>query len=284
MGDACLVDGTPNTTLPTDDRGLAYGDGIFRTLRVESGAVVAWQAHMSRLAHDCDALELDRPDPRTLRADAARLFVDGGSGVLKIMITRGSGGRGYAPPDRGSRRIVSRHALPPHAGDTPAPLELERADLVLGEQPRLGGVKHLNRLEQVLARAECARRGLADAYLCTADGSIVATTMRNLLFRDETGRWLTPRLSRAGVAGATRARLMHALQVAGTPVIETEIGMDDMAGMHAVIACNSVGGVVAVTRMGDLQPRDSTSAAADCRRLIETDEKPVPLTGDSTGE
>lgn len=283
MGDACLVDGTSGATLPTDDRGLAYGDGVFRTLRVESGAVIAWQSHMGRLAHDCDALELDRPDPHKLQTDAARLFADGGSGVLKVVITRGSGGRGYTPPDRGSRRIVSRHALPAHAGDTPTPLELERADLVLGEQPRLAGVKHLNRLEQVISRAECERRGLADAYLCTADGSIVATTMRNLLFRDDSGHWLTPRLSRAGVAGATRARLMRALQAAGTPVIEAEVDIGAVAHMRAIIACNSVGGVAAVTRVGDRRPRDSASAAADCRRLIAADEPPMPLVGINTG-
>lgn len=269
MAETCLVDGVAVAQIPADDRGLAYGDGVFRTLRVRGGVPEAWPDHMIRLAHDCAALDLECPGQDTLAAEARTLFPAGGDGVLKILVTRGSGGRGYTPPDSGSRRIVSAHALPAHASDVPPALTLERAAITLGTQPVLAGVKHLNRLEQVLARAECARLGHADAFMCGDDERIVATTMRNLLFRDERGDWQTPLLDRAGVMGVTRTRVMRALAAAGTPVVERDIPLVDVTRMSAVVACNSVGGIAAVASLHGWRMPDSASAAADCRRLLE---------------
>lgn len=269
MADHCLVDGEPAALCPTDDRGLAYGDGVFRTLRITHGRPEAWAVHMTRLADDCARLGLPRPDADRLDRDARSLSAGLEASVLKIVVTRGSGGRGYTPAQAASvRRIVSRHELPAHARGTPPALALDWSPVALARQPLLAGIKHLNRLEQVLARADCQRRGAADAAMHDSAGWLISTTMRNLLLRDFYGRWWTPQLDQAGVAGATRQRLMHGLARNNQPVTACAIAVDGLATFDAVVACNSVGGVSAVQRIGETVFAHSESAAGICRRLL----------------
>ncbi|MDA3920835.1 MAG: aminodeoxychorismate lyase [Salinisphaera sp.] len=267
-----LIDGRATQHVASDDRGLAYGDGVFRTMRVRAGRVEAWATHMERLFDDCARLALRVPAQSTLAADAQRLVLDAGAAdaVLKIVITRGSGGRGYAPPDLPSvRRLSSIHPLPVHARDDPESLALDWSSIALGRQPLLAGIKHLNRLEQVLARADCQRRGIADAVMRDSNGWLIATTMRNLMFRTAGGEWHTPALDQAGVRGATRERLAAALASAGTPVLESRIRTDDIRHCDAVMACNSIGGIASVACIAETEFRASDNVARRCRRLLE---------------
>lgn len=270
MAERILVDGDAATVIPTDDRGLAYGDGVFRTLRVTGGMPIAWSDHMERLVDDCRRLALSFPGEEWLAADARRLFTAADEGVLKVMITRGSGGRGYAPPTgQASRRIVSAHTLPIHGAGGLEALELEYSPVRLAIQPLLAGVKHLNRLEQVLARAKCQRQRQEDALMCDAAGRPLCTTMRNLLFCDSNGQWTTPALTRAGVVGVTRQRLMRALDLRGRRVTAVDMTREDMVDMRAVIACNSVGGVRPVSRIDRHAFAASEKTAEMCRNLLK---------------
>lgn len=270
MASRWLVDGCPADSCPNDDRGLAYGDGVFRTLRVIQARPEAWPEHMIRLAEDCHRLGLASPEPQSLWHDALQLIDQRQDGVLKIMLTRGSGGRGYTPaPAAPLRRILSIHDLPAHALGEPAPLVLDWSPIALARQPRLAGIKHLNRLEQVLARDDCQRRGTNDAAMHDTSGWLISTTMRNLLLRDTHGQWWTPELDQAGVAGVTRQRLMRALAAAGHPVTERAIAADSLGGFDAVLACNSVGGVAPVMRIDQTSFADSTQAANACRILLD---------------
>ena len=144
-------------------------------------------------------------------------------------------------------------------------LALERSSIELAIQPRLAGIKHLNRLEQVLARAECDARGQADAWMADAEGFVIATTMRNLFFIDADGEWYTPRLARAGIIGATRQRLWRKLEQAGRRVSERDIRPSDLSGCSASVACNSVGGVVAISHL-DGRALDQSESAAEYAR------------------
>lgn len=262
MGDAMRIDGRDAGTLPADDRGLAYGDGIFRTIRVESGTALAWKFHYARLVHDCAALGLEAPARELLEADIQALAGDEASGVLKIVITRGSGGRGYSPPRHAvPRRIVSLHGgLPP----APEALALPRCPIVLATPAALAGVKHLNRLEQVLARQYCERRNVADAAMCDSSGRVICTTMRNLIFVDGAGDWWTPHLKHAGVIGATRERL----RAVAPALAECEIDRAHLDHFEGAIACNSVSGAIAVTRIGDHSFDDSRSLAERANALL----------------
>lgn len=264
MADATLIDGRPARELPTDDRGLAYGDGIFRTLRLEAGHVVAWPFHHARVVHDCAALGVEAPSRQALEADMQTLSPDGVSGVLKIIITRGRGGRGYMPPRYPSpRRIVSLHTGLPAA---PEALALPLCPIALATPAVLAGVKHLNRLEQVLARRYCDQHDVADTAMCDSAGHVVCTTMRNLIFVDGAQRWWTPDLTRAGVIGATRERLRSAVP----DLAEDEIDTTRLADFRAAIACNSVGGAVAVTRIGHHRFPDSQDLARHANALLAT--------------
>ena len=269
MDERVRVDGHAMSAVPVGDRGLAYGDGIFRTLRIEAGRALAWSEHWRRLQHDCAALGLGTPAETDIHDDIRALFGDADYGVCKIMVTRGSGGRDYMPPTPPRlRRIVSAHELPAHARGVPAPLALARCSIELAIQPRLAGIKHLNRLEQVLARAECDARGQADAWMADAEGFVIATTMRNLFFIDADGEWYTPRLARAGIIGATRQRLWRKLEQAGRRVSERDIRPSDLSGCSASVACNSVGGVVAISHLDGRALDQSESAAEYARSLL----------------
>lgn len=269
MDERIRVDGQASSAVPVGDRGLAYGDGVFRTVRIDSGRALGWWAHWQRLQHDCAALGLGTPVEDEILVDMQALFGDAEDGVCKIMVTRGSGGRGYMPPQPAQvRRIVSGHELPAHARGEPAPLALERSSIELAIQPRLAGIKHLNRLEQVLARGECSARGQADAWMADANGFVIATTMRNLFFSNADGDWYTPRLTRAGIIGATRQRLWCALEQAGMRVSERDIRPPDLGRCRAGIACNSVGGVVAISHFDGRELGESESAAAYARGLL----------------
>lgn len=149
-----------------------------------------------------------------------------------------------------------------------AALRLPRASVTLAEQPRRASVKHLNRLEQVLARRECAERHWPDALMCDAQGRLIATTLRNLVFADGADRWWTPDLRRAGVAGVTRQRLMAARDAQGAPPAVVDIDPARLADFQAAIACNSVGGAIAVDAIdGHTLPASRQMAAAADRLL-----------------
>lgn len=259
-----LIDGVPGKQVPAADRGLNYGDGVFRTMRVTGCEPVAWNAQMACLMRDCQRLALPRPDTKTLYREARELFANRHEGVLKIVITRGSGGRGYAPPEPAEPlRMVSAHPAPRAVGQ----LALQTSAIGFPCQPALAGIKHLNRLEQVLARAECAQHGWADALMLSTEGHVISTTMRNIVLAMD-GCWLTPALDKAGVAGATRARIMTAVSRAGRPITEARLLLSDCYAARAMIACNSVSGITPVVRLGTHELPDSMAMAADCRARL----------------
>ncbi len=237
------VDGQPASQLPLSDRGLAYGDGLFETLRVSGGRVPLLTLHLQRLAAGCQrlAIGLDLAQvEEELRTFAALL----GQGVAKLIITRGDGLRGYAPPaESRPRRILLASALPEWpAQHAEQGVRLFPCQTRLAEQPLLAGLKHLNRLEQVLARAEWQDPAYAEGLLCDTSGRIIEGVFSNLLLvRD--GVLLLPDLQRCGVAGVMRAAL---LQVAGEQGIESRIAdlsVDDLLQADEVLLCNSLYGV-----------------------------------------
>ncbi|WP_423824009.1 aminodeoxychorismate lyase [Salinisphaera sp. SPP-AMP-43] len=271
MAESCLVDGRPSDHVAADDRGLAYGDGVFRTLRLARGRPVAWAAQYARLAHDCRALYLPTPAADVVARDLTRLGGMLGPAIAKIMVTRGSSGRGYTPAlQANARRIVTVTSADPST--LPDSLELERSPVAFGDQPLLAGVKHLNRLEQVLARRDCAERHSADALMCDSSGRMISTTMRNLVFADAAGHWWTPKLTRAGVAGATRQRLMAARAELGRPITVSDIELSALPEFTAVVACNSVGDAISVSRIAEQCFVASSGLARQANALLRDSE------------
>lgn len=247
-----LVDGKPSESVAAEDRGLMYGDGVFRTLSLRDGVPRWWDDHLACLAADCDRLGLPRVAWDVWRNDLGALDIPAGEAVLKLVVTRGAGMRGYRPsPDRPCTRlaIVMPAPCPVHPGDR---VRARVCRLRLGHQPALAGVKHLNRLENVLAQAEWDDPEIAEGLLLDQDGHLVGGTKSNVfIVRD--GRLVTPALSRCGVAGVARARLIGIARAAGLDVeLNDGLWLEDVMRADEVLLCNSV---IGLWRVGRLEER-----------------------------
>jgi len=226
------------------DRGLHYGDGVFETLPMSVGVVLHWERHLERLRLGCARLGMACPKDTLLRADLDRLRAGVDHGVLKLIVTRGVGGRGYRPPDPAKpTRIFARHPRRPY------PPALYRSGIVvrvcatrLSRNPYLAGIKHLNRLEQVLARHEWADPEVHEGLMLDTGGRVIEGTMTNL-FLACAGRLVTPDLSESGVLGIMRGLVIEAAARVG---LETEIRAVDLAEMYTAegaFVCNSLVGI-----------------------------------------
>jgi 4-amino-4-deoxychorismate lyase len=227
-----------------DDRGLAYGDGLFETMRADGGKIPWWDAHWARLRTGAQRLHLLIPDEAFVR-EQAQVLLDGRAGVLKLLLTRGSGARGYAPGEpRPPTWVLSVHDLPPPA---PGGLALRWCQTRLALQPVLAGLKHCNRLEQVLARAEWAESAQPEAdegLMRSTEGDVVCATAANLFVLQD-GQWWTPLLDRCGVAGVCRNWLLPV-----TGAREKRLAVTDVETAQAVFLCNAVRGILPVARLG----------------------------------
>ncbi len=245
-----LIDGRAISQVDALDRGLNYGDGVFRTLRIADAHPRWWDEHLARLAEDCTRLALDCPDRATFDQDIAKLQPLPAWGVLRITVTRGQGPRGYRPPHPQScTRILACWPSPldpvPGRG-----IVLRVCDLRLGHQPALAGVKHLNRLENVLARAEWDDPGIDEGVLLDQDGRVVSGVMGNLFLWRE-AHLLTPRLHACGVAGVARARLIRLASEEGVRVVEADFDLATLLSADEVMLTNSLTGLRRVARLGD---------------------------------
>lgn len=251
--------------LPALDRGYAYGDGLFETLRAHRGGLPWWDAHWQRLSRGAARLQLALPRAELMRAEAERLL-DGGDAVLKLIVSRGAGGRGYAPPaDAAPTWLLSTHPLP--APPPAAGLRLRWCDTRLATPSALAGLKHCNRLEQVLARAEWDDAGIDEGLMRDGDGHVVCATAANLFALRE-GRWWTPRLDRCGVAGVCRERLLNLL--ADEAAETATLSQDALESADAVFLCNAVRGILPVARLGARVWPSHPAVAALQRRLART--------------
>ena len=239
-----LINGRATDQLDARDRGLHYGDGVFTTLRVRDGAAALWERHMARLISGCRRLGIAPPDGAQLHAETQRVCAGVAHGVLKIIITRGVGGRGYTPPPAASpTRVVALYAWPDFAAKNWTEGVAVRVNtLRLARNPALAGIKHLNRLEQVLARAEWDDPAIVEGLMLDDKNQVVEATAANVFsVRDDTV--LTPPLHECGVAGVMRALMMELAQSNGLRVREGALSLDEARGADEMFLTNSVIGV-----------------------------------------
>ncbi len=238
------VNGAADAAVSVLDRGLLFGDGVFETIVVQDGRPRFWQRHMTRLQTGCHRLGIRPVDLAGLHAEAEALLSSGQHGILKVIITRGAGGRGYGiAADAEPTCIVQLHPWP--EGLPAAAVRLMVCDLRLGVNPALAGIKHLNRLEQVLARQECDAAGSFEGLLLDQDDRVIEGTMSNIfLVRDR--QLLTPDLQRCGVAGVMRSIVLDIADQAGIACVIRDIDKAALLQADEVFICNSLLGIVAV--------------------------------------
>ncbi len=243
LASALWIDGEPADALPAGDRGLAYGDGLFETMRVHAGAVPWWQAHLARLGAGAARLGIPVPAPAWFADAAAGLLARAPrEAVLKLVLTRGEGGRGYAPPAAPRPTVLmSLHEAP---APLPAAITLRWCGTRLARQPALAGLKHLNRLEQVLARREWSDPGVHEGLMLDSAGEVACATAANV-FALVDGRWCTPPVDQAGVAGLARAWVLGQ-----GGALERRLSPADVEGADALFLCNAVRGILPVGRLG----------------------------------
>jgi 4-amino-4-deoxychorismate lyase len=237
-----MINGERTELLPATDRGLHYGDGLFETIAVVEGRLRLWNAHMERLQRGCEVLGLPLPDLQQLQEEALSLCGAVEHGVLKLVFTRGSGGRGYRPPQVASpQRILFSYPWPDFP-DLSRGIRLRVCQTPLACNPALAGIKHLNRLEQVLARAEWDAPEIHEGLMCDLDGRVKEGTMSNLFWVAD-GQLFTPDLSRCGVAGVMRAQVMALARDLGIGVSMAEILPEELAQADEIFLTNSLIGI-----------------------------------------
>ncbi len=230
--------------LAISDRGLQYGDGLFETLAVHKGHCEFWDRHMQRLNVGCTRLHIPPPDLQQLKAEAAQLTHAVERGVLKIIITRGSGGHGYRSPQspQPTRVLVCRDWPEYPAENSQQGVCIRICTQTLGSNPSLAGIKHLNRLEQVLARLEWDDLAITEGLLQNAKGHVIEGTYSNV-FMVRHGGLITPELDQCGVAGVMRDVILELASAAGINCTERAVSLDELYTADEMFLTNSLIGI-----------------------------------------
>lgn len=257
--------------IEASDRGLAYGDGLFETVAIRDAVLLRLPWHLDRLLHGCARLAIAAPDTDEL---TTRLGAAAGgivNGTLKLILTRGSGRRGYSPPADPVTTVV----IQAWADTSPIPesLRVVTLELRLAESTTLSQIKHLCRLEQVLGRLELSRRDADEGLMLSTGGQVIGGTSRNL-FAVIDGRLVTPDLARAGIAGVMRRAV---LERAPSLAIETEVRPvteADLAGAEELFMTNALVGIQSVSSLDDIRT-PSRAVAAMLRSSFASDPGPV---------
>jgi 4-amino-4-deoxychorismate lyase len=263
------IDGVAGDSVPLDDRGLQYGDGLFETLLIRDGRVRFLEAHLARLSGGCARLAIPF-GTAVLRGEiAAAAAIAPGLAVLKVIVTRGSSPRrGYAPSAAGQpRRVVSLFATPPMPA-IDIGVDARLAAMTVAENPALAGIKHLNRLENVLAASEPAHASVFESLLRNAAGEFVGGTMSNV-FVVRGSRVITPPVDRCGVAGVMRGVVLRECAALGISVAESRVSPADFSLADEAFITNARIGVVPLRRVGEHSFR-MNDMAIRLRTHIET--------------
>ncbi|WP_339805612.1 aminodeoxychorismate lyase [uncultured Marinobacter sp.] len=240
--------------LALDDRGLAYGDGLFETVRVCHGRPELALAHQQRMLAGARRLGIPlTPEDYQRGLSQALEHCQHPQAVIKLILTRGSGGRGYRPPEAASpRMIVSVHGLPP-LPDPAVGVKACVSAIPLVVNPVLAGLKTLNRLEQVMA-SQSMPDDCYEALMLNLQGELVEGTRCNLLFRWR-GHWYTPALASVAVAGVMLGYVRQRLATAGIGVEERPLTPAMLASpdFEGLLLTNSVMGVIPVHTLDSLR-------------------------------
>jgi 4-amino-4-deoxychorismate lyase len=241
-----LVNGIAQTQINITDRGFQYGDGLFETIAVFNGKPCFLNRHLERLTRGCQRLKLPAPDLNLLQTEINQLCQHADLAVLKIIITRGSGGRGYRQPEPiQTTRVLSLHPFPNYPEDYKQNgITTRFCQARLGLNPTLAGLKHLNRLEQVLARAEWQDEVMEGIMLDICD-RVIEGTMSNL-FYVKNNQLYTAKLTQSGVAGIIRNLIIEQHSV-----IEHDYTTNELLIADELFICNAVIGIFPIKQLAE---------------------------------
>ncbi|MDX1563562.1 MAG: aminodeoxychorismate lyase, partial [Gammaproteobacteria bacterium] len=245
MPEARYIDGSGGS-VDTTDRGLNYGDGLFETVAIRANTLRNFPLHLERLELGAERLRLPLPALAELtdRAQAAAAGIE--NGTLKLVVTRGNGPRGYAPPDVATPTIILSAA--PVSGPAPATLAVATLKMRLAENEALAGIKHLCRLEQVLGRLELKTLDADEGLMLSTSGAVIGGTSRNV-FAVFGRRLTTPDVELAGIAGVMRRCVIEAAGRIGIDVTVCDLSLSEFAEADELFMTNALVGIQSVATL-----------------------------------
>ena len=249
MDEVTVINGQLQTALDVRDRGLAYGHGVFETALLAAGEIPLWHFHSARLARGLEVLRIScRPADVATSLDKL-VAACPGDGIVRLTVTAGVAARGYRVVEPLTPAVIAQWF--PLPARRPRTVRLAISPHRLPLNPVLAGLKHLNRLDQVLAAAQAPVD--CEPLLLDREGRVVEALSHNL-FVLAGDRWLTPSLENCGVAGVMRSLLLERVfGDVGETVAVTDLDRQTLAGAAEVFICNSVAGVVPVTALAGME-------------------------------
>ncbi|HUQ53779.1 MAG TPA: aminodeoxychorismate lyase [Gammaproteobacteria bacterium] len=237
-----------STGVDPADRGLAYGDGLFETMAANDGVIRWFDLHLDRLEEGCRRLEIPAPSRSLLAHEIAAHCPREGRAVVKLIVTRGPGARGYLPPEPATPTRVLTISPWPDYPDSHyrSGISARVCQLRLGENPALAGIKHLCRLEQVLAQLELRGYAVQQGLLLDTSGHVVGGTGSNL-FAVHGGELATPLLDRCGIKGVMRRAVLETARELGIRAAERDLALADVLAADELFVTNALFGIWPVT-------------------------------------
>jgi 4-amino-4-deoxychorismate lyase len=266
---ATLINGRAAGNIDSTDRGLQYGDGLFETIACREGHACWLALHLRRLQQGCERLRLAFDGFELLRTEIGELAAGQRRCLVKVIVTRGSATRrGYAPAgDEQPTRIVSRHDWPDEPARGERGFQVGVSQVTLGINPLLAGLKHLNRLEQVLAQMARDAAAMDEVLMLSAAGQVIGGSMSNVFLADDSGLF-TPDLGGCGVAGVMRHLVLEAATRLGQRVCVRTVAPSELTTVREVFMTNVRWGVQSVRVLdGRVLPGDAY--AQQLRSLID---------------
>ena len=242
-----LINGEDKETISVLDRGLQYGDGLFETMAVHNGKIHLWESHWERLTYGCEQLSIKLPDKEIIEKEIDLICdknKDQTQFIIKLIVTRGEGQRGYPfTSEQNVTRILSSHPWPNYPESYQSEgVAVRYCETTLSENKKLAGIKHLNRLEQILARNEWDTDEFQEGLMLTMHGHVVDGTMSNI-FAVKDYMIFTPSLTLCGVSGVMRKTIVNLSKELGISIYEKTFTKSELEQADELFLTNSLFGI-----------------------------------------
>lgn len=265
-----LINGIEGDSLPLADRACQYGDGVFETIAIYQSQALCLEEHLQRLLKGCERLSIQFQDIDLLKQEVNAYIKDVAKAVLKIQITRGEGGRGYqANQTIMPTRVVSLLDFPeyPEAFITQG-VTLRLAKTRYSHNIMLAGIKHMNRLEQVLASNESHDESIAESIMLDVEGNVVEGTKSNVFIcKDEI--IITPELNACGIEGVIRDKVINFLKQQNIETEVRKLSLSELESADEVFLTNSILGVWSVKEFESISYQNNIVAVSIRKVLTE---------------
>jgi len=247
-----IINGEISDLIDINDRGLQYGDGLFETIAIKNHKLLMWHQHLDRLSHGCEVLGLPEINAQQWLEDIRALNLKDSNAVIKLIVTRGPGGRGYLPPESSiTTRIVMAHPWPAYSESCYTQgIKSIFCKTTATINSTLAGLKHLNKLENVLARSEWRDDTTREGLMFDDDGHVIEGTMSNI-FSVNNNTLYTPLLNKSGVKGIVREHIIRLAHELDIEFQEANINSDILLNMDEIFVTNSLIGIWPVSELNN---------------------------------